>query len=211
MIFVLLISAFAQASFCELGEELIKRTPDCSANSSFLIASRSCLEKLEALERKLGADVNAVAQAGADSQQGRNKAGDDSFSRAAEVLLQLSNEGRGALLELSEYPKYVVVTDLFADPNADPFENIMRRECYGGVLRRLEADRETLQRKLLRFQERRLEALNHKNTLDKSGVGYQNQGGAVLTRQRAAEPLGQGKADSKSGISGTTDPRDNQK
>ena len=215
MIFFLLAAmpAFAlelkmPSVFCEHGEQVVTRVSDCGANGQFSQAAAACIQKIEALERELGKKAQAIAEASVGSQQGKVSAGQSGYAYSTEALRYLYGVAGLALLELKEYPRYVVTPgDFLGNHGMDPFERIDRMECFGGVQRQIQAEIQSLQAKQARFLARRSEAQGMENSLRQSSGKLEGKSGSVLGGARVSGPGAKGKDQNKSNVSGELTPK----
>lgn len=167
------------SEFCEPAEDLIGDARACEDNQALSQGAQRCYEKLENLERKLGEDAMAIAQAGPKNQRGEMSTGAAEYSFSDRAMVHLIRIARLAQAELEPFPSYLMAPARYYDPSLeDPEAYAENLDCHGGVERRLAEVQKRLAAKVERFEARRREARANQSALRARMGGIDSLSGA---------------------------------
>jgi hypothetical protein len=143
-------SGLAGESFCPAAVDLARGSLQCNDNSKLAAGAAACVERLNALERKLGEEAMAVARGGTQSQAGQVQTGAAQYAFSASTLTRLLAVAKTAWKELETYHDYYLPPDEFYTPasGADPFAFADSTACEGGNRRKVKAAQEVLRTKV---------------------------------------------------------------
>lgn len=170
--------------FCEPALSVAERTRSCEGNGILLNAAKDCLTKLNDLEKSLGVEAQAIAQAAQASQLGKIKGGTAEYTYSAEALVYLRAIALAAARQVADYKDYVVLPPdaerESSDNPSDPYGWAWGVDCYGGSKKALDRARQDFTDKIARYDTRLAQARQFEGKLVNSGSDFSSLSSAKL-------------------------------
>lgn len=202
----LLLSSAAHGAICDDPVKLSEAMKSCADNQKLIDSAEDCLDKISAEVEKAG--LNMSFTGGANSKQSANfNAAVSDYSDAAAKLERLLDYAKVVGDEVDNYINFVrIPEDTFSEEISNPNAFADQFQCFAGSRKFLAQIVDEIEKKESELYGAYLIAYNH----GKTSAGSESKTEALNSgtvqkgvKQDLNAPTGQGKADSKSGISGT--------
>jgi hypothetical protein len=165
----------------------------CDENTAFTKAADACIEKLNQLEKTLGAEANALAQTGVTSQNGKVGTSNQEYGFSADAMKYLAKIAKQSVIEMQDYHNYVELPPDFDLENSasesDPFAYANNAACFGGVHQKVRDSEAYMGRKIAMYEARINQATSFQKNLSNKSTNFGSANGAVTAAVPANAPV----------------------